>query len=100
MEKSMVSVLVVENAGGGVAVAVKDVIPMSRIPKLPGKSCPHTAHKCSNCTAAGNTDIEHVAFNPRCPIKNQAVRDAGQKTRAAHKPDNTTDKSKAMNTNE
>jgi hypothetical protein len=69
-------------------------------PNRLGKSCPHTAHKCSNCTAAGNTDTEHVAFNPRCPIKNQAIRDTWQKTRAERETDNTTDESNAMNTNE
>jgi hypothetical protein len=51
-------------------------------PNYLGKSCPHTAHKCSNCTAAGNMDTAYAAFNPRCPIKNQAIRDAWQKTRA------------------
>jgi hypothetical protein len=63
MEKSMVSVLVVANGGGGGAVAM------------------WCKYKCANCAAAGHTDTQHAAYNTRCPIKVNAVREAWQKTR-------------------
>jgi hypothetical protein len=48
-------------------------------PMCIGKSCDHIAYRCSNCIAAGNLDVAHAAFNPRCPVKSKAIRDAWQK---------------------
>jgi hypothetical protein len=59
----------------------------SQCPSRIGKSCAHTTHKCANCIEAGNDDTNHAAFNPHCPIKATAIRDAWQKNRTPSTPE-------------
>jgi hypothetical protein len=47
-----------------------------------GKSCHRIAYRCSNCIAAGNSDVAHATFNPQCPVKSKAIQDAWQKNTA------------------
>jgi hypothetical protein len=59
----------------------------SQYPGHGGKSCAHTMYKCVNCVEAGNDDTKHVAFNPHCPIKAKAIRDAWKKNRIPSTPE-------------
>jgi hypothetical protein len=59
----------------------------SQYPSRIGKSCAHTTYKCANCIEAGNEDTNHAAFNPCCPIKAKAIRDAWQKNRTPSTPE-------------
>jgi hypothetical protein len=59
----------------------------SQCPSRIGKSCAHTTYKCANCVEVGNDDTNHATFNPRCPIKAKAIRDAWQKNRTPSTPE-------------